>query len=271
MKNTIWIISFLALFQASTLAMEELKISNLSMQLKNEIGSLEVEGFNIKSTPLSLELQNFQQGFTLSKSELSLELPGLSLDYELNTEGVLNKISYIEAQNISLDYVSKKRLNLSTTGLAFGSNESIQNIPDLKVSCEVEQSDEKVLITDVLNPCLKKAVIDIPVLNLDQLSAKAIFKSIVNKSNKRFNKLDRIKLLITDNNFTLSLFAKYLFRFQVRVYGHIKFIEKSNIFDIEIKTAKAGFFSIKSVVINALKKADIEGVQVISDHIIIKI
>src|SRR5690606_9540225 len=101
-----------------------------------------------------------------------------------------------------------------------------------------------------------------PVVNLVPAEKRSIFMP---------KKIEEIRLKIVEQNFELSLQARFIFKLTLRMKGTAVLNQKKDIAVFDIKEAKVGFISVRKIIINLLSKLEVTNVTVEGSTITIKL
>ena len=270
MTRILTAISLCTLIILPASAIEEVRLEDFSIQFEQGVGQISSGKFTYKDSLLSLSSPSINQGFSLEDSFFESSLGGIEVGYQLDQDGVISKIKALHTQNLNFDYIPGTRLALSSSGISISQTEGSQYIPTLDLECKKEPT--KSSISELINPCLELGRLEMPILDLDQLSSAAISKTLTGiKSNKGIEKIEEISMLVFNRNFQLSFKAKFLFKLKVKAQGQIDYNEDQGTIRIHLKKAKVGIFSIRKTLLKELREANISGVTISGNFITLKI
>jgi hypothetical protein len=271
MKIKATLMTLCVLFSLPSFSLEEVVLKELTAQYEDGLGNISADSFNYRDSLFTMNADNINQDFNLADSLLQLNLGGmLELNYQLDPEGLVSKVSSVHTSGVDLHYIPEQKFSLSTNGISLSHSGGSQYIPELEVECKAAQ--EKAGLNGIVNPCLELGRIEIPVLDFDRLSSRAIAKALTgSSSNKGIEKIEEIAIMIFNGNFQLSFKAKFLFKLKIKAQGRVSYDEEAGTVELLLSKAKVGIFSIKKRLLKEIREANISVVKIVGDRVTFKI
>ncbi len=241
-------------------AIESLTIDHLSGSLNQNANLLSFDEFQYNGAPLEINSSLSQIETSFVNGLFSGRHHELNLKYDFGKESALAGINQIQTDDLNLRYQQGESLSFSTTGITLSHSGGKQHIPELSLKCK---NNSKSLITDISSQCLSLAELSIPELIFDQISGIKMAEALLDtKALKSLDELENLKLLIFDGSFQMQFKVKYVFNWNVKSNGTIKFDQEKKLLSIYLDKAKVGIISLKSKILDQIKNANLESVTV---------
>lgn len=257
-------------------ALNEIKLENLKGSLNTfESGTdtmsyLDYEHFSYEGLPLSVHSDQSSINTSFVDGNFKASHNDILLNYDFGPQSFLAGIRNIITDNLNLHYKRGELLSFNTQGIEVQHSGGNQYLPELSLKCK---NDGKSLINEVSQTCLSLAELDIPALNFDSLSAMSMAKSFnqLSRKMKSIDSVENLKLLIFDEAFQLQFKVKYLLNWTVRSSGTIRYDEETKLISIYLAKAKVGIISLKGKILDQIRDARLESVDVQGNMIYIQL
>lgn len=242
-------------------------LSDLQLAVDNFEGEMSAESFQLSHTGADLEFDQFE-AFLEKESESTLSLSQsngkVSLkNFQFQQYQFLSKL---EMLNGHLDWVDQRKFLIRFDYGSVGVNQRSQELEKLYLSCQaLQEKSQKPWLFAI---CLESAKLTIPKLELDQLSAETLSKSLSRSSNSDSRVITEVDLRVHQNNFQLLGRTKILFNVRLTINGNIQYNSETNQLLIRFNQVKAGIFSVKS---RFLKELASEGLRLTGDTLVISL
>ncbi len=236
-------------------------------QLVFDFGELNLNGYNI-------DITKGEGNLLFEKSDTNFRLDGID-------QSVLDAVSALSAERIDIKGQANKSLDLNFVNGAISLGEEVHGLKALKVNCFTNTRGDDQLISFLI-PCFDNGVIYIPEIKLSQKSSESLgplWKASVTKQELEANKasifmpkkISEIKMSIIEQEFDLSMKARFIFKLTLKMKGTAVLNQKKDIAVVDIREAKIGFINVKKIIINLLAKLDVTNVTVEGSVITIKL
>lgn len=236
-------------------------------QMVFDFGELNLNGYNI-------DITKGEGNLLFEKTDTNFRLDGID-------QSVLDAVSALSAERIDIKGTANKSLDLNFVNGAISLGEDVHGLKALKVNCFTNTRGDDQLISFLI-PCFDNGVIYIPEIKLAQKAAEKLaplWLASVSKEDLELNKasifmpkkISEIKMSIIEQEFELSLQARFIFKLTLKIKGTAILNQKKNIAEIDLREAKVGFINVKKIIVNLLSKLDVTNVTVEGSVITIKL
>lgn len=273
------VITIFALHLNHSYCQEKIIIQDSTLELREGEGRIYSEEVSFHSGKLQINANPAEVNFYKKEGLVQLDYPGLQISYDFGSEGLVSGIEGLESQGLSLTYLEKNRIDIKSSEFFIKQTSGQQFIPAFHLKCSSQQN--KSVPGDTLNMCLSLGSLDVPIVEFDKVSGKAVARALEidspllqsenNTININIKKVEDLKLFIINNDIHLSFKARYLFKWTIKIKGHIDISQEQNVVNLRVDSAKAGIFSLKKNLLKRLKKANLSSVEVQGDMITIKL
>jgi hypothetical protein len=134
-------------------------------------------------------------------------------------------------------------------------------------------------ISSIIDLCIKSGQVNLEQLNLSATSrTQDFFQNFMQEvleqidpqyslSARNIEKIENIKLKISEGNFTLNAKADFVINVKMTIEGLAIHLPNEKVIKLEIQKAKAGIINVKKKLLDELKSANIPNIQVQGDNI----
>lgn len=277
-----WIAALLLLITANTYAgIRSFDVQNLQLNFLQNHGRASADAFNLTFNFGKLDLHGYDIDITKGEGNLLFAKDDTSFLLEGIDQSVLDAVSALSAERIDVKGEANKSLDLDFKNGAISLGDDVHGLNSLTLKCFTNTRGDDTLIS-FLVPCFDNGQAHIPEIKLSQKSAEALMpiweRSPVTNlipAEKRSifmpKKIEEIRLNIVEQNFELSMQARFIFKLTLRIKGTAVLNQKKDIAVFDIREAKVGFISVKKIIINLLAKLDVTNVTVQGSTITIKL
>ncbi|GAB4011598.1 MAG: hypothetical protein Fur0010_06310 [Bdellovibrio sp.] len=268
MKRSLATFVFLGLFFGNTAMALDLSFEQLNLQYSGANGRLEAASIDYTSESVEIKLDDEVLDLVKEEGKISALKEGLKASLLLKDQNILDSVSFIELTDAQGRFAPGQTLALKTSHVAFELGNGIQTFNNITLSCEKFSSLTSVDL-NWISPCQDQGFFSIPELRLDKNSVSTVGKALgVNLS---IDKLKDIQLVVSNKRFMLGFEAKYLFNWKVKATGTLVVNTDENQVEMNIISAKAGIFNIKSKLLKEIQDSNIKNIKVSGDTIIISL
>ncbi len=216
-----------------------------------------------------------------NKKQLQLQYHQMSLNWQLNKEGLLDSLSHLEVDDLNIELEKGKLFHFQIKKLNLEIEEDLQQFDQVNINCQSNSNKNETI--NPMYPCLTRGHLSISVFKLNEQSEKAITRTLgldnlllsdLPPDPPRAGKLERfenIQMNITNNRFEASFKAIPVTSFTIKIRGDIHYLEAQKQLTLKINKANVGWVSIKSRLLEEIKEANLKNVQVIGDTIFIQL
>lgn len=251
----------------STQAVEYIRGQNVSIKFTEGEGTFQSDSVEFANENLTLSADSEVLPFSFKDGRFQIGYYQFSMDYNFGQGSILEGIQDIQSESLSFHYVPGALVKINTGGLFLKHTKGEHFIPRLTIDCK--KSRNKSLVNDVLYPCLNLGRLDLPYLNFDEISGKAVAGAL--NQTLGLDKIEDVLLTTYQGSYQLQFKAKILFNWKVKATGSIDYDATTSELRIHLDSAKVGFLSVKRTLLSKLSEAEIESVRLQGDHIYIKI
>lgn len=260
MKTRIKTLGLFLMLTGSAFAQDTLLLKAGNISLANSEGRLSSEEVEYTGGPLRFYAQPADFNFRFQEGLFHLEHQDFQVSYDFGKEGMLSGIARVESENLNLYYQKERKVEVVSQGLLLEHSKGTQYLPAFTLRCSAPA--QKSLVEDVSGMCLNLGTLQIPTLEFDQLSAKAVAKAL---NTKGLDKIEEVKLYIVNGGVNLSFKARFLFKWTVKIEGNISYDSERGVATLKLDKAKAGIFSVKKTILKQIREANLSSVTVNGD------
>lgn len=256
-------------------------VQNLQLNFLQNHGRATAEAFNMTFSFGLLDLHGYDIDITKGEGNLLFAKDDTSFLLEGIDQSVLDAVNALSAERIDVKGQANKSLDLDFKNGAISLGDEVHGLNSLTLKCFTNTRGDDTLIS-FLVPCFDDGQAHIPEIKLSQKSAEALMpiwesSPVVNlvplekRSIFMPKKIEDIRLKVVEQNFELSMQARFIFKLTLRIKGTAVLNQKKDIAVFDIREAKVGFISVRKIIINLLSKLDVTNVTVEGSTITIKL
>jgi len=260
-------ILFAGLCLNPTSAVEYIRGENVGVKFTSGEGVFQSDSVRFANENLTLSADSEELPFSFKDGRFQISYYQFSMDYNFGQGSILEGIQDIQSEDLSFHYVPGSLVKVKTGGLFLKHSKGEHFIPRLSIDCK--KSRNKSLVSDVLYPCLNLGRIDLPYLNFDEVSGRAVAGAL--NQTLGLDKIEDVLLTTYQGSYQLQFKAKILFNWKVKATGSIEYNATTSELRIHLGSAKVGFLSVKRTLLNKLSEAEIESIRLEGEYIYIKI
>lgn len=249
---------------APVISLEKMQLSYL-----DGVGALEV--LNFKLSRKNFEYQGVEKKFDLFKEGplFHLENPDNRFSLGPFTSRSLDQLGMMDLKDFSFFYREGSRLAFHTYHLHLEVGEGIQQLLKMQWDCQA-----KTVQDHWAKICAESLVASIKEVQLAQESEKTlrplaqfIFSeyhagdSLAASSSKAPKKIENIFIKILQGQTAISLQARYLFNWTLKMEGVSRVTEQNDRLVFRLDKAKVGFLSVRGKVLELIENAGLKNVQ----------
>lgn len=277
-----WIAALLLFLSLNAFAgVRSFDVQNLQLNFLQNNGRATADAFNLTFDFGKLDLEGYDIDITKGEGNLLFAKNDTSFLLEGIDQSVLDAVSALSAERIDVKGQANKSLDLDFKNGAISLGDEVHGLNSLTLKCFTNTRGDDTLISFLI-PCFDNGEAHIPEIRLSQKSAQALMpiwesSPVINlvplekRSIFMPKKIEEIRLKIVEQQFELSLQARFIFKLTLRIKGTAVLNQKKDIAVFDIQDAKVGFINIKKLVIKLLSKLDVTNVTVEGSTITIKL
>ncbi len=278
----LWIAAVLLSFSfASNAGIKSFNVQNLHVNFLEAKGQASADIFQMVFDFGELNLNGYNIDITKGEGNLLFEKSDTNFRLDGIDQSVLDAVSALSAETIDIKGSANKSLDLNFVNGAISLGEEVHGLKALKVNCFTNTRGDDQLISFLI-PCFDNGVIYIPEIKLSQKSAQDLWSAwkaaegIISLEEDKASifmpkKISEIKMSIIEQEFDLSMKARFIFKLTLKMKGSAILNQKKDIAEIDIREAKVGFINVKKIIINLLSKLEVTNVTVEGSVITIKL
>lgn len=248
---------------ASDYALEGLSIRNASFQYNTNSGQLTADTAIAKLKGMELQMVDGQIDLSQNERGFDISYQNVLGTFEIEDESLFNTMGMIDLQGLSLDLETQQKIHFNIANFAVEVGDGMQELVDVRMLC---QRGARKMLDSLILPCLEDGSMSIKSINLAASSEDTVSKAVGGR-NSSVGSLDNFYIKITNKKFTAQLYTTIIIRLKVSLEGSLDYIESKNEFKLQVTKAKAGWFNVKSRLLDAIKDAGLEGLRVEGDSI----
>ena len=256
------------------------------------IDSLRLEGFELDYNETkgglsgdSLEVEHKEFNFSISEQSLELIKENdrfhiitekAKFNFPIQKESLLNTSTLVKLHNLNLDTQKGKYLAGGFSEGSFLMGAGVQKLHYLQISCQAfDDREEEDLLDSFIEPCLDHGSLKLGQFSLAKGSqrtfASAVSNRAINFDSVVPSKFKNFRLSVAAGKFYMQLSTKVFVNLTLKMSGYLSYQKDENKLTLTVRSAKAGWFSIRSKVLKALRDAKFENVKVHQNKIIIQL
>lgn len=257
------------------------EIKNLHIDFLQTNGQASADLFDMVFDFGKLNLNGYNIDITKGEGHLLFEKSDTSFRLDEIDQSVLDAVSALSAERIDINGKANKSLDLNFENGTISLGDEVHGLKSLQVQCFTNTRGDDDLISFLI-PCFDNGSLYIPEIQLSQKSALTLMplwesSPVINlvplmKRNIFMpKKISEIRMGIIDQNFQLSLQARFIFKLTLKVKGTAELNQKKDIAVIDIEEAKLGFINVTKIIVKLLSTIDITNVTIEGSKITIKL
>lgn len=244
---------FIFLFITQSALATTFKISRINVNYQNNKGKVATDGVTLQGAGIEFQSKDYQ--IDLAKEENNFAITSNDFDVKLDLTQerfkVLNQLKYLQVRGMDIKLAQKLQTTASYANAMFTGDEI--GLQGLFLECDIFK--EKILYS-----CLEKSFLSINVLTVPD-SAKAKFEMLATRDLKELN------ITTNQNKFVGNAKVTLLFDVPVGFSGQVQVDEENKKVIIQNLKVTGGPFPVTLLIIEAIKRAKIPGVEIVGDEI----
>jgi hypothetical protein len=264
------------LYASENLNLNRAKLNNLNLNFEKSNGHISFDELSWQTNLHSAQIKENALSFNYEEAnkKLSLNHDLFNGQYMLSSFKLPSVMSFLDIESLNLNFQEGRELSIELQNLKAHIGNDVQQLQQIQLSCAQTNG---AFDLSTLSQCLSNMGLNVQQITLAASSSETYYAlfpdSIAGKKNfltpKTFND---IELNTLNNAFSLSFTTKLLVKFKIQIVVNLNLVVNKNSglqLKIAISRAKVSIFNIKSLLLFAIKKANIKNVTVEGDQVLI--
>jgi hypothetical protein len=260
------LLSISSLF-ANDFALKSVSIRNANFQFEDDQGEISSDTFEANLQGMSLRMANGMIGLGLNETGFDITYQDIIGSFDLEDQSLFKNLGLVDLSGLQLDLVTGEKIHFNVANLGIEIGDGMQELDDVRLLCQ--RSNRKMNL-DLILPCLEDGAMSIKKIILAKESEDTVTKAVTNE-NMSIGSLDNFYIKIDNKSFKAQLYTTIVFRLKVSLEGSLNFNQSTNEFSLTLDKAKAGWFSVRGKVMEAIKDAGFEGMRVEGNTVYFKL